>query len=184
MSNIRDIVRSKSKFWTGGSARSKEEGGGQGWEKIVVALICDGLDPMDKGTLDLLATIGVYQDNVMKREVDGKETVGEPLPLLSSLSRRGDELTPEKTAHIFEYTTQLSVDPSPALVVPQEGNAKANMVPVQIVLLYASLSLITPVPCLPTYTLNRTLCRIKQKNAKKIKSVLLVLLPCSAPSDC
>lgn len=76
MSNVRDIVRSKSKFWNGG-ARSKEEGGGQGWEKIVVALIADGLDPMDKGTLDLLATIGVYQDNVMKRQVDGKETVGE-----------------------------------------------------------------------------------------------------------
>ncbi|ORY81796.1 family 2 glycosyltransferase [Leucosporidium creatinivorum] len=123
MSNVRDIVRSKSKFWSGG-IRSKEEGGGQGWEKIVVALIADGLDPMDKGTLDLLATIGVYQDNVMKRQVDGKETV----------------------AHIFEYTTQLSVDPSPALVVPQAGNEKANMVPVQIVLL------------------------IKQKNAKKINS--------------
>jgi chitin synthase len=78
MSNVRDIVRSRSKFWSGG-ARSKEEGGGQGWEKIVVALIADGLDPMDKGTLDLLATIGVYQDNVMKRQVDGKETVGESL---------------------------------------------------------------------------------------------------------
>ena len=31
---------------------------------------------MDKSVLDILATVGVYQDGVMKKEVDGKETVG------------------------------------------------------------------------------------------------------------
>jgi hypothetical protein len=30
---------------------------------------------MDKSVLDVLATIGVYQDGVMKSSVDGKETV-------------------------------------------------------------------------------------------------------------
>ena len=38
-------------------------------------LVCDGIGPMDKEVLDLLATVGVYQDGIMKREVDGRETV-------------------------------------------------------------------------------------------------------------
>ncbi|KAL9931712.1 hypothetical protein V8E36_009498 [Tilletia maclaganii] len=119
MLNIRDICKSKaSKFWR----RSAEEGR-PGWQRIVVALVFDGLDPCDKEVLDLLATVGVYQDGVMKRNVDGKDTV----------------------AHIFEYTTQLSVDPTPALVQPHGDDAN-NLVPVQMIF------------CL------------KQKNAKKINS--------------
>ncbi|KAE8209951.1 hypothetical protein CF327_g6124 [Tilletia walkeri] len=119
MLNIRDICKSKtSKFWR----RSAEEGR-PGWQRIVVALIFDGLDPCDKEVLDLLATVGVYQDGVMKRNVDGKDTV----------------------SHIFEYTTQLSVDPTPALVQPH-GDDINNLVPVQMIF------------CL------------KQKNAKKINS--------------
>ena len=30
---------------------------------------------MDKSVLDILATVGVYQDGVMKNDVDGKQTV-------------------------------------------------------------------------------------------------------------
>jgi len=37
-------------------------------------LVFDGIDPCDKNTLDLLATIGIFQDGVMKKDVDGKET--------------------------------------------------------------------------------------------------------------
>ncbi|PWN90368.1 putative chitin synthase 1 [Acaromyces ingoldii] len=119
MLNIRDICKSKaSKFWK----RSAEEGR-PGWQRIVVTLIFDGIDPCDKEVLDLLATVGVYQDGVMKRKVDGKETV----------------------AHIFEVTTQLSVDASPSLVQPH-GDDPANLVPVQMIF------------CL------------KQKNSKKINS--------------
>lgn len=67
MQNIRDIVNlKKSEFWNKG---------GPAWQKIVVCLVFDGIDPCDKGTLDLLATIGIYQDGVMKRDIDGKETV-------------------------------------------------------------------------------------------------------------
>lgn len=67
MKNIKDIVSlKKSKLW---------HQGGPAWQKIVVCIIFDGLDPCDKNTLDLLATIGVYQDEVMKKDVDGKETV-------------------------------------------------------------------------------------------------------------
>lgn len=67
MKNVRDIVNlKKSEFWNKGGAA---------WQKVVVCLVFDGIDPCDSGTLDLLATIGVYQDGVMKRAVDGKETV-------------------------------------------------------------------------------------------------------------
>jgi chitin synthase len=47
----------------------------------------DDIDPCDKNVLDVLATVGLYQDSVMKHSVGGKET----------------------EAHIFEFTTQLSV---------------------------------------------------------------------------
>jgi len=67
MQNIRDIVNlKKSEFWNKG---------GPAWQKIVVCLVFDGIDPCDKGTLDLLATVGIYQDGVMKKDIDGKETV-------------------------------------------------------------------------------------------------------------
>ena len=46
-----------------------------GWQRIVVTLIVDGLEPMDKSVLYILATVGVYQDGVMKQQVDGKDTV-------------------------------------------------------------------------------------------------------------
>ncbi|KAF8639963.1 hypothetical protein AX17_001213 [Amanita inopinata Kibby_2008] len=106
MLNIRDICKTKqSKYW-----RRTAEEGTPGWQKIVVALIVDGLEPMDKSVLDILATVGVYQDGVMKKQVDGKDTV----------------------AHVFEYTTQLSVDATPQLVLPQ-ANDPNNLVPVQII---------------------------------------------------
>jgi len=71
MLNIRDICKTKqSKYW-----RRTTEEGTPAWQKITVALIVDGLDPMDKTVLDIFATIGVYQDGVMKKQVDGKDTV-------------------------------------------------------------------------------------------------------------
>lgn len=67
MQNVRDIVNlKKSEFWNKG---------GPAWQKIVVSLVFDGIDPCDKNTLDVLATVGIYQDGVMKRDVDGRETV-------------------------------------------------------------------------------------------------------------
>jgi len=115
MQNIRDIVNlKKSDFWNVG---------GPAWQKIVVCLVFDGIDPCDKDTLDLLATIGVYQDGVMKKDVDGKETV----------------------AHIFEYTTQLSVTANQQLIRPQDDSSN-TLPPVQMMF------------CL------------KQKNSKKINS--------------
>jgi chitin synthase len=65
--NIRDIVNvKKSKYWNMG---------GPAWQKIVVVLIFDGIEPCDKETLDVLATIGLYQDGRMKKGIDGREVV-------------------------------------------------------------------------------------------------------------
>ncbi|KAH9829757.1 Chitin synthase G [Teratosphaeria destructans] len=115
MQNIREIVNiKKSEFWNKG---------GPAWQKIVVCLVFDGIDPCDKGTLDVLATIGIYQDGIMKKDIDGKETV----------------------AHIFEYTTQLSVTPNQQLIRPLDDSA-STLPPVQMMF------------CL------------KQKNSKKINS--------------
>lgn len=115
MQNIRDIVNlKKSEFWNKG---------GPAWQKIVVCLVFDGIDPCDKDTLDVLATIGIFQDGVMKKDVDGTET----------------------TAHIFEYTTQLSVTAAQQLVRPRDDDPGC-LPPVQMIF------------CL------------KQKNSKKINS--------------
>lgn len=93
MQNIRDIVNlKKSEFWNKG---------GPAWQKIVVCLVFDGIDPCDKGTLDLLATIGIYQDGVMKRDIDGKETVAHivsfevyPMPPWSGADNANSSSTP------------------------------------------------------------------------------------------
>ncbi|KAI2473149.1 glycosyltransferase family 2 protein [Annulohypoxylon bovei var. microspora] len=115
MQNIRDIVNlKKSTFWNKG---------GPAWQKIVVCFVFDGIDKADKETLDVLATIGVFQDGVVKKEVNGKETV----------------------AHIFEYTTQLSVTPNQQLIRPVDDSPQ-TLPPVQMIF------------CL------------KQKNTKKINS--------------
>ncbi|KAI0595860.1 chitin synthase [Biscogniauxia sp. FL1348] len=115
MQNIRDIVNlKKSTFWNKG---------GPAWQKIVVCFVFDGIDNTDKETLDVLATIGVFQDGVLKKDVNGKETV----------------------AHIFEYTTQLSVTPNQQLIRPMDDSPQ-TLPPVQMIF------------CL------------KQKNTKKINS--------------
>jgi chitin synthase len=117
MENVRDIVKLRqSKFWNQG---------GPAWQKIVVCLIFDGVDKVDKDVFDVLATVGLYQDGVVKKGVNGKDTV----------------------AHIFEYTSQISVTPDQQLVRPnRHGDSSRNLAPVQLMF------------CL------------KQKNSKKINS--------------
>lgn len=88
-----------------------------------MCLIFDGIDPCNKDVLNVLATVGVYQDGVMKKEVDGRETV----------------------AHVFEYTTQLSVTQDQKIIVPSE-DGHSTIPPVQILFCF------------------------KQRNSKKISS--------------
>lgn len=116
MKNIRDIVNlKKSQFWNVG---------GPAWQKIVVCLVFDGLDNVDKEVFDVLGTVGIYQDGILKKDVNGQETV----------------------AHIFEYTSQLSVTPDHHLQRPDNADPAKNLPPVQFMF------------CL------------KQKNSKKINS--------------
>ena len=123
MLNIRDICKTKqSKYW-----RRTAEEGVPGWQKITVALIIDGLEPMDKTVLDILATVGVYQDGVMKKQVDDKDTVAHIFEVYSTV-----HLSLPRTYRL-QYTTQISVDPNLQLIYPHGEDAK-NLVPVQIIL--------------------------------------------------
>ncbi|CDS02058.1 hypothetical protein [Sporisorium scitamineum] len=93
--------------------------GKEGWKKVVVAIISDGRKKIHPRVLDCLAALGVYQDGVAKNMVDGKEV----------------------QAHLYEYTTQLSINSN-----LQFKGAERGLVPMQIIF------------CL------------KEKNAKKINS--------------
>ncbi|KAI9257182.1 chitin synthase 1 [Phascolomyces articulosus] len=76
-----------------------------GYEKVVVCIISDGRNKINPRTLSVLTTMGVYQEGVAKNIVESKPV----------------------TAHIYEYTTQISVDPDMTLKGSEKG-----MVPVQI----------------------------------------------------
>lgn len=124
MLNIRDICKTKqSKYW-----RRHAEEGTPAWQKITVALIVDGLEAMDKSVLDILATVGVYQDGVMKKQVDGKDTVAHIFEVYSYVQPSWVHIV----TYSSQYTTQLSVDATPQLVLPQAEDPN-NLVPVQII---------------------------------------------------
>ncbi len=54
--------------------RSRTWGELSSWKKIVVCIIADGMEAVDPGVLDVLATIGLYQDGLCrKRSRDGTE---------------------------------------------------------------------------------------------------------------
>ncbi|KAG2233917.1 hypothetical protein INT48_004405 [Thamnidium elegans] len=93
--------------------------GPDGWKKIVVCIVADGRQVVNKRVLNVLASMGVYQAGIAKNIVDEK---------------------PVK-AHIYEYTTQISIDSDMNIKGSDKG-----IVPVQIMF------------CL------------KEKNAKKINS--------------
>ncbi|KAF2762906.1 putative chitin synthase [Pseudovirgaria hyperparasitica] len=62
--------------------------GKDGWQKIVVCIISDGRQKVHPRTLDALAALGCYQDGIAKNLVNQREV----------------------KAHVYEYTTQVSLD--------------------------------------------------------------------------
>ncbi|KAI5792856.1 putative chitin synthase [Pyronema domesticum] len=62
--------------------------GTDGWKKIVVCIVADGRKKVHPRVLDALASMGVYQSGIAKNLVNGR---------------------PVK-AHLYEYTTQISID--------------------------------------------------------------------------
>ncbi len=80
--------------------------GKDGWQKIVVCVISDGRSKVHPRTLDALAAMGVYQNGIAKNQVNQKEV----------------------TAHVYEYTTQVSLNSD----LKFKG-AEAGMVPCQMI---------------------------------------------------
>ncbi|TDL18313.1 glycosyltransferase family 2 protein [Rickenella mellea] len=80
--------------------------GKDGWKKVVVCVVSDGRAKINSRTLSCLAAVGVYQDGVAKNVVNRKPVV----------------------AHIYEYTTQISVTPSMKIEDSTRG-----IVPVQLI---------------------------------------------------
>ncbi|KAG0296640.1 Chitin synthase, class 1 [Linnemannia gamsii] len=96
MKNIRHLCsRNSSKTWGEGS-----------WEKVVVCIVSDGRKKCDPQVYNYLAAMGVYQEGVAKREVNGKEV----------------------QAHVYEYTTQVTIDPKMKIA----PSATSDYVPVQM----------------------------------------------------
>ncbi|KAF9927298.1 Chitin synthase, class 1 [Mortierella alpina] len=94
--NIRHLVsRTNSKTW-----------GENSWEKVVVCIVADGRKKCNEKVYHYLAAMGVYQEGVAKREVNGKPV----------------------TAHIYEYTTQVTIDPTMKIV----ESKTSDYAPVQI----------------------------------------------------
>ena len=78
--------------------------GPNSWKKVSVILVSDGRAKVNQGSLDYLAALGVYQEDMAKASVNGD---------------------PVK-AHIFELTTQISINADLDYV-------SKNIVPVQLV---------------------------------------------------
>ncbi|KAF9448778.1 glycosyltransferase family 2 protein [Macrolepiota fuliginosa MF-IS2] len=80
--------------------------GKDGWKKVVVCIVSDGRQKINSRTLSVIAAMGAYQEGVAKNQIGDKAV----------------------TAHIYEYTTQISVTPSMKI----EG-AEKGVVPVQVI---------------------------------------------------
>ncbi|KAF7302587.1 Chitin synthase [Mycena chlorophos] len=90
--NVAHLVsRDRSKTW-----------GPEGWKKVVVCIVSDGRNKVNKRTLQVLNLMGVYQDGIAKDTVGGKDV----------------------TAHIFEYTSSVIATPS--------GEVSQGSCPVQL----------------------------------------------------
>ncbi|KAG0741088.1 hypothetical protein G6F57_002760 [Rhizopus arrhizus] len=79
--------------------------GPEGWKKVVVCVVSDGRTKIHPRTLSVLAAMGVYQEGMAKNVVEGKPV----------------------TAHIYEHTTQLSIDADMNFRGDEKG-----VVPVQV----------------------------------------------------
>ncbi|KAL8775256.1 MAG: hypothetical protein Q9209_000262 [Squamulea sp. 1 TL-2023] len=80
--------------------------GKDGWQKIVVCIVSDGRRKVHPRTLDALAAMGVYQDGIAKNLVNQKEV----------------------TAHVYEYTTQVSLDADLKFKGAEKGIVPCQMI--------------------------------------------------------
>ncbi|KAK5095733.1 Chitin synthase, class 2 [Exophiala xenobiotica] len=97
------IMRNISHFCSRTKSRTW---GKDGWQKIVVCIIADGRHKVHPRTLNALAALGVYQDGIAKNVVNNKEV----------------------TAHVYEYTTQVSLDESLKFKGAEKGIVPCQMI--------------------------------------------------------
>ncbi|KAL9099497.1 MAG: hypothetical protein Q9163_005013 [Psora crenata] len=97
------VMRNISHF----CSRSKSRTWGKdGWQKIVVCIVSDGRRKVHPRTLDALAAMGVYQDGIAKNMVNQREV----------------------TAHVYEYTTQVSLDADLKFKGAEKGIVPCQMI--------------------------------------------------------
>ncbi|KAI3651406.1 hypothetical protein MP228_003748 [Amoeboaphelidium protococcarum] len=100
--------------------------GPEGWKKVVLCIVADGRNKIHKETLKLLGLMGLYQEGIMKDHV----MVPQNYPSMqdkyktSSSHHSSHENTGKVSAHVFEYTCQVTVD--------ELGRVKKSGVPVQM----------------------------------------------------
>jgi chitin synthase len=87
------------------SRTSSKTWGKEAWKKIVVCIVSDGRAKINPRTRSVLAAMGIYQDGIAKQQVNGEDV----------------------TAHIYEYTTQMTLEIKKGIVQVKKGNT-----PVQI----------------------------------------------------
>ncbi|KAK0388779.1 hypothetical protein NLU13_5022 [Sarocladium strictum] len=88
-------------------SRSRSRTWGEaGWQKIVVAIISDGREKIHPRTLDALAAMGVYQHGIAKNYVNNRAV----------------------QAHVYEYTTQVSLDSDLKFKGAEKGIVPCQMI--------------------------------------------------------
>jgi chitin synthase len=87
------------------SRTSSKTWGKEAWKKIVVCVVSDGRAKINPRTRAVLAAMGVYQDGIAKQQVNGKDV----------------------TAHIYEYTTQMTLELKKNVVHVRKGNTPVQM---------------------------------------------------------
>ncbi|KAI8959231.1 glycosyltransferase family 2 protein [Daldinia sp. FL1419] len=80
--------------------------GENGWHKIVVCIVSDGREKVHPRTLDALAAMGVYQHGIAKNFVNHKAV----------------------QAHVYEYTTQVSLDSDLKFKGAEKGIVPCQMI--------------------------------------------------------
>jgi chitin synthase len=88
------------------SRKKSRTWGEHGWQKIVVCIVSDGRQKVHPRTLDALAAMGVYQDGIAKNLVNQKEV----------------------QAHVYEYTTQVSLDSDLKFKGAEKGIVPCQMI--------------------------------------------------------
>ncbi|KAK3704688.1 Chitin synthase, class 2 [Vermiconidia calcicola] len=97
------VMRNISHFCSRAKSRTW---GKDGWQKIVCCIISDGRGKVHPRTLDALAAMGCYQSGIAKNIVNQKEV----------------------TAHVYEYTTQVSLDSDLKFKGAEKGIVPCQMI--------------------------------------------------------